>query len=278
MVLHPVVLSIAGSDCSGGAGIQADIKTISALGGYAASAITAITVQNTLGVRAVQPMSPEMVYGQIEAVIEDLQPIAVKIGMVHDIRIARVISDCLRKYSPHYVVYDPVMVSTSGRKLMTDETMEAIKKELLPLVTLVTPNLDEATVLSGKSIHNIEDMQEAAKMLTDHFKTNILIKGGHLDGNEMCDLLHTTDYTYHLYKEEKVESKNLHGTGCTLSSAIATNLAKGYSMQEAIQLAKKFITQAILAGKDLNIGHGNGPLWHFPDSIAQMCTFCAVVS
>lgn len=278
MKLHPVILSIAGSDCSGGAGIQADIKTISALGGYAASAITAVTVQNTLGVYAVQAMSPEIVSGQIEAVMEDLQPTAIKIGMVNDIRIVRVIADCLRKYSPQHVVYDPVMVSTSGRKLMTDEAIEEIKKELLPLVTLLTPNLDEATVLSGKSILNIQDMEEAAQRMTDCFQTNILLKGGHLNSNEMCDLLYTSDHTCHIYKEEKVESKNLHGTGCTLSSAIATNLAKGHPMQEAILQAKKYITQAILAGKDLNIGHGNGPLWHFPDSIAQICTFCAVVS
>ena len=227
MERHPVILSIAGSDCSGGAGIQADIKTISALGGYAASAITAITVQNTLGVRAVQSISPDMVRGQIEAVMDDLQPVAIKIGMINDIQIVRVISDCLQKYSPAYVVYDPVMVSTSGKKLMTDEAIEEIKKELLPLVTLITPNIDEAKVLTGKSIHNIQD---------------------------------------------------LHGTGCTLSSAIATYLAKGYPMRESIQHAKTYITQAIIAGKELNIGHGNGPLWHFPDTVAQMCTFCAVVS
>ena len=162
MERHPVILSIAGSDCSGGAGIQADIKTISALGGYAASAITAITVQNTLGVRAVQSISPDMVRGQIEAVMDDLQPVAIKIGMINDIQIVRVISDCLQKYSPAYVVYDPVMVSTSGKKLMTDEAIEEIKKELLPLVTLITPNIDEAKVLTGKSIHNIQDMQAAA--------------------------------------------------------------------------------------------------------------------
>lgn len=274
----PVILSIAGSDCSGGAGIQADIKTISALGGYAASAITAVTVQNTLGVRAVQAMSPEIVRGQIEAVMEDLQPVAIKIGMVSDIQIVHVISDCLRKYAPEYVVYDPVMVSTSGRKLMTDEAIEEIKKELLPLVTLLTPNIDEATALTGKSIHNIREMQEAAKILTDSFHTGILIKGGHLEGDVMFDLLHTAESIYHIYKEKKIESNNLHGTGCTLSSAIATYLAKGYPMRESIQHAKTYITQAIIAGKDLHIGHGNGPLWHFPDSVAQMCTFCAVVS
>jgi len=278
MERHPVILSIAGSDCSGGAGIQADIKTISALGGYAASAITAITVQNTLGVRAVQSISPDIVRGQIEAVMEDLQPVAIKIGMVNDIQIVRAISDCLKKYSPTYVVYDPVMVSTSGRKLMTDEAIEEIKKSLLPLATLITPNLDEANVLTGKSIRNIQDMQEAAKVLTDTYQTSVLIKGGHLEGDIMCDLLCTSESIYHIYEEKKIESNNLHGTGCTLSSAIATYLAEGYPMRESIQHAKTYITQAIIAGKNLNIGHGNGPLWHFPDSVAQMCTFCAVVS
>ena len=275
---HPVILSIAGSDCSGGAGIQADIKAISALGGYAASAITAITVQNTLGVHTVQAMSPEIVRGQIEAVMEDLQPVALKIGMINDIQIVRVISVCIRKYTPQYIVYDPVMVSTSRQKLMTDEAIEEIKKELLPLVTLATPNLDETAVLIGNPIHNIQEMQEAAKLLTEHYHISILVKGGHLEGDNMCDLLHTSEFIYHIYEEKKIESHNLHGTGCTLSSAIATYLAKGYPMRESIQHAKTYITQAIIAGKELNIGHGNGPLWHFPDTVAQMCTFCAVVS
>ena len=265
---HPVILSIAGSDCSGGAGIQADIKAISALGGYAASAITAITVQNTLGVHTVQDMSPEIVRGQIEAVMEDLQPVALKIGMINDIQIVRVISDCIRKYTPKYIVYDPVMVSTSGRKLMTDEAIEEIKKELLPLVTLATPNLDETAVLIGNPIHNIQEMQEAAKLLTEHYHISILVKGGHLEGDLMSDFLYTSESASYIYKEKKIESNNLHGTGCTLSSAIATYLAKGYSLHESIRHAKAYITQAILAGKELHIGHGNGPLWHFPDSIA----------
>ena len=260
MERHPVILSIAGSDCSGGAGIQADIKTISALGGYAASAITAVTVQNTLGVRAVHAIPPEIVCGQIEAVMEDLQPVAVKIGMVNDIQIVHVIADCIRKYSPEHIIYDPVMVSTSGRKLMTDEAIEEIKKELLPLVTLVTPNIDEAKVLTGNSIQNIQDMLEAAKQLSHSYQTHILIKGGHLEGDQMCDLLYSPDHTYYIYEEKKIESKNLHGTGCTLSSAIASYLAKGYSMKESIRHAKEYITHAIIAGKDLNIGHGNGPL------------------
>lgn len=278
MERHPVVLTIAGSDCSGGAGIQADIKTISALGGYAASVITAVTVQNTLGVRAVQSLPSEIVRGQIEAVMEDLQPVAIKIGMVDDVEIVRVIAECLRKYEATCVVYDPVMVSTSGRRLMTEEAIEEVKKALLPCVSLITPNLDEASVLTGRPLTTKEDMQEAANLLSQQYYTNVLVKGGHLIGDESCDLLHVFADTYYIYKEKKIESKNLHGTGCTLSSAIATYLAKGNSMQESVRLAKSYLTQAILAGKDLNIGQGNGPLWHFPDSVAQMCAFCAVVS
>jgi phosphomethylpyrimidine kinase len=261
---HPVVLSIAGSDCSGGAGIQADIKTISALGGYAASAITAVTVQNTLGVYAVQSIPPEIIRGQIEAVIEDLQPAAIKIGMVNDIQTVRIISGCLQKYATEHVVYDPVMVSTSGRKLMTDETIGEIKEKLIPYVTLLTPNLDEAAVLTGKNIHNVQEMQEAAKKMADDYRISILIKGGHLEGEKMCDFLYTPEHLRHTYEEKKIDSGNLHGTGCTLSSAIATNLAKGYPMQEAVLHAKTYITQTIIAGKELHIGHGNGPLWHFP--------------
>lgn len=278
MELHPVILSIAGSDCSGGAGIQADIKTISALGGYAASAITALTVQNTMGVQAIQAISPEMVRKQIEAVMEDMNPVAVKIGMVDDIRIVQVIADCLQKYHPEFIIYDPVMVSTSGRKLMTDEAVEEIKNSLLPLVTLVTPNLDEASVLAGRQILNKQEMQEVARELSEQYHTNVLVKGGHLDGDDCYDLLHLIDNTYYIYEEKKIESRNLHGTGCTLSSAIATYLAKGQPLKEAVGHAKTYITQTIIAAKDLNIGHGNGPLWHFPDSVAQMCTFCAVIS
>ena len=278
MKRYPVVLSIAGSDCSGGAGIQADIKTISALGAYAASVITAVTVQDTRGVKAVHTVPAGIVQGQIEAVMDDLCPDTLKIGMVSEPLLVKVIADCLRKYPHRPVVYDPVMVSTSGRKLMTDEAIEEIKNELLPLVTLITPNIDEAMVLTGNSIQNTQDMLAAAKQLSIDYQTHILIKGGHLEGDKMCDLLYSPDHTYYIYEEKKIETKNLHGTGCTLSSAIASYLAKGYSMKESIRHAKEYITHAIIAGKDLNIGHGNGPLWHFPDSVAQICTFCAVVS
>lgn len=278
MKRYPVVLSIAGSDCSGGAGIQADIKTISALGGYAASVITAVTVQNTLGVRAVHAIPPEIIRGQLEAVMEDLRPDAVKIGMVNDVATIRVIAECLRKYVPDFVVYDPVMVSTSGQKLMTNEAIEAMKDKLFPVIDLLTPNIHEATVLSGIEIHDVKDMRKAAKELALENDILVLIKGGHLEGDSMCDLYHDSEEYFRIYSERKIETKNLHGTGCTLSSAIATYLAKGVYMEDAISNAKAYVTKTIIAGKDMRVGHGNGPLWHFPDPAAQMCTFCAVVS
>lgn len=257
-----VVLSIAGSDCSGGAGIQADMKTISALGAYAATVITAVTVQNTLGVSAVHAIPAEVVRGQIEAVMDDLHPVAVKIGMVNEPIVVKVIADCLRKYRPEFVVYDPVMVSTSGCRLIDEHAIEVIKKELFPLVSLVTPNLDEAKVLIGKEITTVEEMEKAAKELATAYRTNILIKGGHLNGNEMTDVLYADGYTY-IYKEKKIDSRNLHGTGCTLSSSIATYLALGCGMSEAVGKAKEYVARAIAAAKDQEIGYGNGPLCHF---------------
>lgn len=268
MKRYPVILSIAGSDCSGGAGVQADIKTISALGGYAASAITAVTIQNTLGVRAVHSLPPEIVRGQIEAVMDDLHPDAIKIGMIGDALMVRIIADCLRKYAPPFVVYDPVMVSTSGRKLMPEDAIEEIKKELFPLTTLITPNLDEVAVLTGQRISTLQEIQQASRQLSMTYHTSVLIKGGHLPGNEMCDVLHTNGNTY-LYKDTKIESKNLHGTGCTLSSSIATYLTLGLPLEKAVEQAKKYISLAIAAGKELTIGQGNGPLWHFHSPTAQ---------
>lgn len=259
---YPIVLSIAGSDCSGGAGIQADIKTISALGGYAASVVTAITVQNTMGVHAVHTVLPEIVRAQIEAVMEDLHPTAIKIGMVSDEEIVRTIAGCLRKYHPPYVVYDPVMVSTSGRKLMNDATVEIIKKELFPLTHLITPNLDEVNVLTGKKVTTPNEMQLAAYQLSKLYRTAVLVKGGHLPGDEMQDVLHTDGNTF-IYKESKIRSRNLHGTGCTLSSSIATYLSLGYTMEQAVGKAKKYLSGAIDAGKEIIIGQGNGPLCHF---------------
>ena len=215
-------MSIAGSDCSGGAGIQADLKTISALGAYAATAITAITVQNTTGVRAIHPVPPVFVRGQIEAVMDDIRPDAIKIGMINDIEIVKVISACLHKYRPAYVIFDPVMVSTSGHKLIEDDAIAALTDDLMPLTSLITPNLREAEVLqiAGES-------------------------------------------TPHLFTSTKIESPNTHGTGCTLSSAIATFLALGYVMPQAVECAKRYVTHGIEAGKDIRIGEGHGPLNHF---------------
>lgn len=269
----PIILSIAGSDCSGGAGIQADIKTISALGGYAASVITAVTAQNTLGVQSVYPIPADMVKAQITSVMDDLRPDAVKIGMVHDAGIVTAIVDCLQTYTPECIVYDPVMISTSGRRLMTEETIQVIKAELFPLCTLITPNLHEASLLCGHTIADTVEMQQAARELSRKYHTDVLVKGGHLQGDDMCDVLHCTPASAEtdahpqdctLYSYPKIESRNLHGTGCTLSSAIATLLARGNKPDEAVRQAKAYIGTAINHGKEMNIGHGNGPLWHFP--------------
>lgn len=265
----PIILSIAGSDCSGGAGIQADIKTISALGGYAASVITAITVQNTRGVQTVHSLSADLVRAQIEAVMDDLQPKSIKIGMVHNAELVTVIADCIRNYQPDFVVYDPVMISTSGRHLMTQETIQVIKKELFPLCTLLTPNLSEASLLYGHPISRTDEMEQAARHLSHLYHTSILIKGGHLEGNEMRDILYSStdasgESACTFYTHSKIDSRNLHGTGCTLSSAIATYLGYNYSLKEAVSQAKDYITTTINNGKELQIGHGNGPLWHFP--------------
>ncbi len=257
----PVVLSIAGSDSSAGAGIQADLKTVSALGGYAATAITAITAQNTQGVQAVCPLSPDTVAAQIASVMTDLRPDAVKIGMVQKADIVRAIADSLRQYPVRHVVYDPVMVSTSGRRLMDDDCLEAIRIQLFPLCSLITPNLHEAALLTGQTITTVDDMGRAAQQLFGQYATAVLVKGGHLTGRQMCDVLHDGQRTTcHIL--EKVDSPNLHGTGCTLSSALATFLAYGFPLHEAVERAKNYVHQAIEKGRYLAIGQGNGPLEH----------------
>lgn len=267
MKRYPVILSIAGSDCSGGAGIQADLKTISALGGYAATAITAITVQNTTGVRAIHPVPPEFVRGQIEAVMEDLSPDAIKIGMINDLLIVRVIAECIRKFRPKYVVFDPVMVSTSGCKLIEDDAIASIRKELFLLSNLLTPNLDEAEILCGMRIRNLADMKEAAGKLLESGCGAVLVKGGHLEGEIMYDVLLEQGKDPVIFTGKHIASKNVHGTGCTLSSAIATFLAFSESMPVAVEKAKAYVTGAIDAGKDVFIGRGNGPLNHTYDPV-----------
>jgi len=270
MKRYPVILSIAGSDSSGGAGIQADMKAVSALGAYAATAITAITVQNTLGVRAIHPVPPEYVRGQIEAVMDDICPDAIKIGMINDIAIVRVIAESIVKYKPKHVVFDPVMVSTSGSRLIEDNAIEVLIKELIPLTDIITPNLDEAEVLTGKKIRNLEEMKEAATKLLSFGCEAVLVKGGHLEGENMYDVLVIASQTEPIvFTGKHIDSKNVHGTGCTLSSSIATFLALGEDMPTAVAKAKDYISGAIESGKDVFIGHGNGPLNHSYAPIAM---------
>ncbi|MCD8261412.1 MAG: bifunctional hydroxymethylpyrimidine kinase/phosphomethylpyrimidine kinase [Bacteroides sp.] len=263
MKKYPVILSIAGSDSSSGAGIQADLKAISALGAYGATAITAITIQNTLGVRAIHPVPPEFVKGQIEAVMDDLSPDAIKIGMINDIEIVRVIAGALKKYRPAHVVFDPVMISTSGSKLINDDAIAVVTSELMPFTDLITPNLDEAEVLIEKKITNLDDMKAAARSLLNYGSKWVLVKGGHLQGEIMYDVLQGKEGDPVIFTGDYIESKNVHGTGCTLSSSIATFLALGDSMPKAVEQAKAYITGAIRYGKDVKVGHGNGPLNHF---------------
>lgn len=262
---HPAaVLSIAGSDPSGGAGIQADIKAITALGAYAATAITAVTVQNTLGVRSVFPIPAQVVADQIDAVMEDIEPQAVKIGMVNDADIVRTIAAAMKRYTPRVVVYDPVMVSTSGHRLIEEHTTGIIERELMPAATLITPNMSEAEVLWRRRISTVEDMETAARDLAERYSTSVLVKGGHLAEGPMCDIL-CHDGRIERFMGERIPTRNLHGTGCTLSSAIAALLAQGQPLVEAVAEAKRYVTAAIRAGSRMNIGHGNGPLWHMAE-------------
>lgn len=261
---YPCIVSVAGSDCSGGAGIQADIKTISALGGYAATVITALTAQNTMGVSGIYPVPPAFVTQQIQAVMEDICPSSMKIGMINHVEIVEAIAQAIKQYHPQHVVLDPVMVSTSGCKLISDEAITAITQQLIPITEIITPNLSETEILTGIHAHDQKSMHQAAKILLNQGCKAALIKGGHLEGNRMCDLLLTRESeTPYLFEAPKVESKNTHGTGCSLSSAIATFLALEYSLPVAVEKAKEYVYQGIMAGKDVQIGKGHGPLNHF---------------
>lgn len=258
------ILTIAGSDSSAGAGIQADIKTAASLKGYAASVITSITAQNTTGVDSILPIPPEIVAAQIRSVLNDLDISAIKIGMVHNSGIVNAIVDTLAGYPPLPIVCDPVMISTSGSRLIEEDTAEIIKRRLFPISTLITPNLHEAEYLYGRSITDEEQIREAARTMGRLYGTSVLIKGGHLSDNENYDTLYIlpkdTIATFH---GEKIASKNLHGTGCSLSSAIATNIAKGYSLEDAVRLSKEYITRSILRSAHWKLGKGSGPLSHF---------------
>lgn len=251
-------LTIAGSDSIGGAGIQADIKTMTVNGVYAMSAVTALTAQNTTGVRAIMESTPDFLKQQLDAVFEDIVPDAVKIGMVASSELIRVIAERLRYYGAGNVVVDPVMVSTSGSSLIKSDAVQTLTRELLPICTLVTPNIPEAQVLSGVRVESESDMLAAAKRIGDSYHCSVLLKGGH-SVNDANDLLYING-EFARFDGKRIPNPNTHGTGCTLSSAIAANLAKGYPLAESVRRAKEYLSRALAAMLDL--GNGSGPIMH----------------
>ena len=251
-------LTIAGSDSSGGAGIQADIKTMQANGVYAMSAITALTAQNTTGVSGIFEVTPEFLGQQLDAVFTDIYPDAVKIGMVASAELVKMIAFKLKEYKAERIVVDPVMVSTSGSRLISEEAIQILKTELFPLASVLTPNIPEAEVLFGASIHSAEDMERAAQAISEEYHCAVLLKGGH-QLNDANDLLYAEGKSRWFYGR-RIDNPNTHGTGCTLSSAIASNLAKGYGLEEAVERAKEYISGALAAMLDL--GAGSGPMDH----------------
>lgn len=258
------VLTIAGSDSGGGAGIQADIKAISAMGCFAASAITAVTVQNTVGVQAVHPIPLEILGGQIDAVLSDIGADAVKIGMLHSAEVASLVADRIEHYGIKNVVLDPVMVSTSGHRLIEESAIETLKTRLIPLARVITPNLPEAEILSGRTISGEEDFAAIAIQLSGNRNVSVLLKAGHLDGEMLTDYFYNAeDDTMTRLPSKRVDTPNTHGTGCTLSSALAAALARGKGLTEAVREAKSYIGQAIESGARYSIGKGHGPVNHF---------------
>lgn len=252
------VLTIAGSDCSGGAGIQADLKTFSAHNLYGMSVVTALTAQNTTGVQGILDIPPEFVANQLDSIFTDIVPDSIKIGMVSRLEIVEVIVEKLKQYSAKNVVVDPVMVATSGAKLMGDDVISALTSKLFPLATVITPNILEAQVLSNLIISNKEEMIEASQIIRKGTDVAILVKGGHLKDCADDLLFHEDKIAW--FTGKRIENSNTHGTGCTLSSAIACNLASGFSLEESIQNAKNYLTGALKSGLDL--GAGAGPLNH----------------
>lgn len=251
-------ITIAGSDSSGGAGIQADIKTMTCNGVYAMSAITALTAQNTTGVDGIYEVSPDFLSMQIDSIFTDIRPDAVKIGMVSSSELIQVISSKLNEYKAENIVVDPVMVATSGAKLISDEAISTLKEKLLPIASLLTPNIPETEVLADMKINSSEDMIQAAKKISEKYKCAVLCKGGHTV-NDANDLLYFNN-NYKWFYGKRILNNNTHGTGCTLSSAIAANLAKGYPLDEAVACAKNFISDSLSAMLDL--GKGSGPMNH----------------
>lgn len=256
------VLTIAGSDSGGGAGIQADLKTFAALGCYGTSAITALTAQNTVGVQGIHAVPAEFLKAQIQSVLDDIGVDAVKIGMLHAPGIVEVVAWAIDHYKLTNVVLDPVMVATSGDRLIASETVQVLVHELFPRVSVITPNLDEAALLLGRDIPNAEALDIAAQDLLAMGAHAVLLKGGHLAGDEVVDLLADASGPLQRLASRRIASRNVHGTGCTLSSAIAAHLALGHGLSEAVSLARAFILGAIAQGADVTTGQGHGPLNH----------------
>ena len=251
-------LTIAGSDCSGGAGIQADLKTMTMNGVYAMSVITALTAQNTMGVRAIMESTPAFLGQQLDVIFEDIYPDAIKIGMTASSELIHVIAKKLKYYNAKNIVVDPVMVATSGSALLKNDAVRTLVEEVLPLATLVTPNIPEAQILSGITIETKEDMIKAAKKIENEYQCAVLLKGGHR--NDDADDLLCADGELIWFKAKRIDNPNTHGTGCTLSSAIASNLAKGFNLVESIQRAKEYVSQAL--EWMLELGNGSGPMNH----------------
>ena len=260
------VLIIAGSDSSGGAGIQADIKTVTSLGSYAMTAITAITSQNTTGVKSIVPISTKEISNQIEFTSQDIKPDAIKIGMLHSTKVIAAVIKSLMKIKVTKIVLDPVMVAKGGARLINQNAINIIKKKLIKKTYLITPNIPEAEILTKSKIESVKDMINSAKLLLKLGAKNVLIKGGHLTSNEMIDILiNKKELT--LFKNKKFLTKNTHGTGCTLSSAIATHLSRGKVLKKACELGIKYVNQSI--GSNLNYGKGNGPINHLNSIIVN---------
>lgn len=260
--VYPRVLSIAGSDSGGGAGIQADLKTFSALGCFGMTAITALTAQNTCGVRSIHGVPPQMLRDQIDAVMEDIGVDAVKIGMLHSPDIVQTVAEAIDRHVMKNVVFDPVMVATSGAVLIDNSAVDVLVRELFPRVAVITPNLDEAGLLVGRTLNSAQDMEQAAFDLLAKGARAVLLKGGHLPGDTVIDLLITEEGEKIWMQAPRIHSPNTHGTGCTLSSAMAAHLALGNSLVDAVQQARVFVREALQAGAQVRTGQGGGPLNH----------------
>jgi len=259
---YPRVLSIAGSDSGGGAGIQADLKTFSALGCFGMTAITALTAQNTTGVRAIHAVPPQMLADQIDAVVEDIGVDAVKIGMLHSPDIVQTVSLAIQRHALQKVVFDPVMVATSGAVLIDNAAVNVLVRELFPRTAVITPNLDEAALLVRRALHTESDMEAAAAELLAMGANAVLVKGGHLQGDVVSDLLVLASGEKIWMRDSRIHTPNTHGTGCTLSSAIAAHLALGQPLVQAVQSARTYIRGALLHGAEVRTGKGSGPLNH----------------